>query len=98
MSLIHKPIEKLTNKFTLANTYIKRVYAAAPGSKNTAQDNYYGDRYAFLYQGNYNFDLDNSIVFGLDREDDRVGYNAIKVDIYTQMLTSHLNILITKVE
>ena len=76
VSLIHKPIEKLTNKFTLANTYIKRVYAAASGSKNTAQDNYYGDRYAFLYQGNYNFDLDNSIVFGLDREDDRVGYNA----------------------
>ncbi len=76
VSLIHKPIKKLTNKFTLANTYIKRVYAAASGSKNTAQDNYYGDRYAFLYQGNYNFDLDNSIVFGLDREDDRVGYNA----------------------
>ena len=38
ISLIYKPIEKLTNKFTVANTYIKRIYAAAPGSKNTAQD------------------------------------------------------------
>ena len=42
VSLIYKPIEKLTNKFTVGNTYIKRVYSAAPGSKNTAQDNYYG--------------------------------------------------------
>ena len=75
VSLIYKPIEKLKNKFTLANTYIKRIYAAAPGSKNTKQDNYYGDRYAFLYQGEYNFDLDNSIVFGLEREDDQMGYN-----------------------
>ena len=57
VSLIYKPIEKLKNKFTLANTYIKRIYNAAPGSKNTKQDNYYGDRYALLYQGEYNFDL-----------------------------------------
>jgi len=28
-----------------------------------------------LYQGNYNFNLDNSIVFGLEREDDQMGYN-----------------------
>ncbi len=75
ISLIYTPIPKLTNKFTLANTYIKRIYAAAPNSKNTAQDNYYGDRYALLYQGNYNFNLDNSIVFGLEREDDQMGYN-----------------------
>ncbi len=75
VSLIYKPTEKLKNKFTVANTYIKRIYAAAPGSKNTKQDNYYGDRYALLYQGEYNFDLDNSIVFGLEREDDQMGYN-----------------------
>ena len=75
LSLIYKPIEKLKNKFTIANTYIKRIYARAPGSKNTQQDNYYGDRYAFLYQGEYNFDLDNSIVFGLEREDDQMGFN-----------------------
>ena len=83
ISLIHKPIDKLTNKFTVANTYIKRVYSAAPGSKNTKQDNYYGERYAYLYQGNYNFDLDNSIVFGLEREDDQMGYNkdsTVRVD------------------
>ena len=75
ISLIHKPLEKFSNKFTLANTYIKRVYGSAPNSKNTKQDNYYGDRYALLYQGNYNFNLDNSVVFGLEREDDQMGYN-----------------------
>ncbi len=75
ISLIHKPLEKLTNKFTYANTYIKRIYLQAANSKNTQQDNYYGDRNAFLYQGNYNFNLDNSIVFGLEREDDQMGFN-----------------------
>ena len=75
VSLIYEPMEKLTNKFTVANTYIERIYAAAPGSKNTGQDNYYGNRYALLYQGNYNFNLDNSIVFGLEREDDQMGFN-----------------------
>ena len=75
ISLIHKPVKKLTNKFTVANTYVKRIYAAAPNSKNTIQDNYYGERYTFLYQGNYNFNLDNSIIFGVEREDDSIGYN-----------------------
>ncbi len=75
LSLIYKPGEKLSNKFTLANTYIKRIYASAPNSKNTIQDNYYGDRYALLYQGNYKFDLDNSVVFGIEREDDQMGFN-----------------------
>ena len=67
--------EKLVNKFTIANTYIKRVYAAAVNSGNDNQDNYYGERYSILYQGNYNFNLDNSVVFGLEREDDTIGYN-----------------------
>ncbi len=83
VSLMHKPIDKLTNKFTVANTYFKRVYSAAPGSKNTKQDNYYGERHAYLYQGNYNFNLDNSIVFGLEREDDQMGFNkdsTVRID------------------
>ena len=46
-------IKNLENKFTVANTYIKRIYNAAVNSKNTKQDSYYGERYSFLYQGNY---------------------------------------------
>ena len=75
ISLIYKPIEKLTNKFTVANTYIERIYARSPNSGNKQQDNYYGERYAYLYQGNYNFNLDNSVVFGIEREDDQMGLN-----------------------
>ena len=75
LSLIHKSTDKFKNKFTLAKTYMKRIYASAPNSKNTQQDNYYGDRYSMLYQGSYNFNLDNSIVFGYEREDDQMGFN-----------------------
>ena len=94
ISLIYKPIEKFTNKFTVANTYIKRIYAAAPGSKNTAQDNYYGDRYAYLYQGNYNFNLDNSIVFGLEREDDQMGFNqnsTVRIDSSSHVTSQYFD-------
>ena len=75
ISLVYKPYEKFSNKFTAAKTYIKRVYGTATGSGNTIKDNYYGDRYAFMYSGVYNFNLDNSIVFGIEREDDTIGYN-----------------------
>ena len=40
------------------------------------KDNYYGDRYSYSYKGNYNYNLDNSVVFGVEREDDHIGYNA----------------------
>ena len=75
VSLIYKPIDRLTNKFTVANTYIERIYNRSPNSGNKQQDNYYGERYSYLYQGNYNFNLDNSIVFGIEREDDQMGLN-----------------------
>ena len=75
VALIYKPNKKFVNRFTLANTYIKRRYNAAAGSGNTVKDNYYGERNALIYSGNYNFNLDNSIVFGLEREDDQIGYN-----------------------
>ena len=75
IALVYKPNKKFTNKFTLANTYIKRIYHPAAGSGNTVQDNYYGERNALIYSGNYNFNLDNSIAFGLEREDDQIAYN-----------------------
>ena len=75
ISLVYKPNSQLTNKLTLANTYIERIAAETPNSGNTAQDNYYGDRYAFIYSGSYNFNLDNSVVFGFEREEDKMGYN-----------------------
>ena len=75
MSFVYDYSKKFTNKLSLANTYIKRIYGATENSGNALQDNYYGDRYAISYTGNYNFNLDNSIVFGFEREDDKIGYN-----------------------
>ena len=95
INLTLKPLEKFSNKFTLANTYVKRIYASAPNSKNTKQDNYYGDRYSFLYQGNYNFDLDNSIVFGVEREDDQMGFNkdsTLRIDSSSHVISKYFDI------
>ena len=76
VALIYKPNPKFTNKFTAANTYIKRNYGPGDGaSYNTVKDNYWGDRYSLMYSGNYNFNLDNSVVFGLEREDEQMNYN-----------------------
>ena len=75
ISMIYDFNKFFTNKFTLAKTYIKRVYGATQNSGNELQDNYHGDRYLFSYTGNYNFNLDHSIVFGIEREDDQIGYN-----------------------
>jgi len=76
IALVYKPNKQFTNKFTLANTYIKRNYGPGDGgSYNTVKDNYWGDRYSLMYSGNYNFNLDNSVVFGLEREDDQMNYN-----------------------
>ena len=75
LSLEYKANENFINEVSLAKTYIKRIYNAAPGSGNTVKDNYYGDRYNYSYKGNYIFDLDNSLLFGIEREDDQIGYN-----------------------
>jgi len=76
VSLIYQPNKKFTNKLTAAKTYIKRSYGPGDGgSYNTVKDNYAGDRHALMYSGIYNFNLDNSLVFGLEREDDQMDYN-----------------------
>jgi len=75
IGLVYKLNSQFTNKFTIANTYIKRIYEDTPNSGNAQQDNYWGDRYSLMYSGNYNFNLDNSVVFGLEREDEQMNYN-----------------------
>ena len=67
--------EKFMNKLSLSSTYIKRSYDAAAGSGNLTKDNYYGERYSYGYNGLYNLDLDKSLIFGVEREDEQIGYN-----------------------
>ena len=75
ISLLYSPNAKFNNKLTLANTYVKRDYAGTPNSGNAKQDIYYGERYALSYSGNYNFNLDNSVVFGVESEHDEIQYD-----------------------
>ena len=75
ISLVYEPNSQFTNKLTLSNAYIERIAAETPNSGNTAQDNYYGDRYGLAFSGSYNFNFDNSVVFGFEREEDKMGYN-----------------------
>lgn len=75
LGLIYNLNENFINKLTYAKTYINRIYAETENSGNPAQDNYYGDRYTLMYMGDYKFNLDNSLVFGFEREDDQIGYN-----------------------
>ena len=75
ISLLYSPNAKFNNKLTLANTYVKRDYAETPNSGNAKQDIYYGERYALSYSGNYNFNLDNSVVFGVESEHDEIQYD-----------------------
>ena len=75
INLFYNLNNNFSNKFTLSNTYIKRVYGATINSGNALQDNYYGERYLISYTGSYNLNLDNSIIFGVERENDEIGYN-----------------------
>ena len=94
ISLVYKPNSQFTNKLTLANTYTERIYAGLTNSGNAAQDNYYGDRYAFIYSGNYNFNLDNSVAFGLEREEDQMGFNKDmtgRINTHTYVTSSYFD-------
>ncbi len=94
ISLIYEPNSQFINKLTLANTYIERIAAETPNSGNIAQDNYYGTRYGFIYSGNYNFNLDNSVVFGFEREEDKMGYNkdmAGRIDDHAYVTSTYFD-------
>jgi len=78
VALIYKPIKKFTNRFTVASTYIDRIY----NTYTDDQDHYTGDRKALTYTGIYNFNLDNSVVFGSENEFDSMYYKRIAYGWY----------------
>ena len=68
--LKYKPNEKFTNRLTFSKYGIDRTY----NLYTDGQDDFKGDRKSLTYFGNYNFDLDSSIVFGVDTEFDTMNY------------------------
>ena len=78
IALVYKPIKKFTNRFTVASTYIDRIYDTYAHD----QDFYTGDRKALTYIGIYNFNLDNSVVFGWENEFDSMYMKKISDERY----------------
>ena len=78
VALVYKPIKNFTNRFTVASTYIDRIY----NTYEEHQDHYTGDRKALIYTGIYNFNLDNSVVFGSESEFDSMYMKRIKDNWY----------------
>jgi len=70
-ALVYKPNEKFTNRLIFSKFNIERI----ANTYDDGQDNYKGYRKALSYNGNYNFNLDSSVVFGLDIEFDEIDYN-----------------------
>ena len=78
IALVYKPIKKFTNRFTVASTYIDRIYNTYADD----QDLYTGDRKALTYTGIYNFNLDHSVVFGWENEFDSMYMKKISDERY----------------
>ena len=70
-ALVYKPNEQFTNRLIYSIYNIDRIY----NTYDDGQDEYKGDRKALTYSGNYNIDLDSSVVFGFDTEFDQIDYN-----------------------
>ena len=69
LKLIHEK-DKFKNEFSYNKLHIERNTT----SNVTAKSNYFGYRDAFNYLGEYNFSLDNKIVYGIDSEFDAARY------------------------
>ena len=88
--------DKFKNTVIYNKSYIERNttgYLADTGTGNSGYETYYGYRDAINFLGEYNFNLDNRIVYGLDNEFDAAKYpdganNKLYSDeaIYSQFL------------
>jgi len=68
---------KLKNTFILGNFYSKREVS---NYNQTSKDIYYGERKNINYYGEYNFNLDKKIIFGLDNEFNRANFTTWAVN------------------
>jgi len=71
LGLVHEPFKNFNHSLKKVKSVNNRTYNAfsAFGSSK-AKSEYIGFRDAYYYSGNYNFNLDNSITFGSEYEND----------------------------
>jgi len=72
----YKPNVKFTNSLNFSNAYISRTGDDITSSLNDLfrETNYWSYRNTLNYRGIYNFNLDNSVVFGIEKEWDEMDY------------------------
>ena len=75
-NFLYKPSQRFTNSFNFSNGYNSRTGNNIKGSFTNSfrKNNYWSYRTAINYQGIYNFNLDNSIVFGTEKEWNEMDY------------------------
>lgn len=64
---------KIENNFIYNNYYTKRKVS---NYNNSSIDFYYGERHNFNYLGQYNFNLDKKVIFGVENEFTRANFNT----------------------
>ena len=69
-ALKYNPSEKFNNSLTFSKYHVERT----ANEYTDAQDDYKGSRKSLTYLGNYNFDLDSSVVFGAETEFDTMNF------------------------
>ena len=76
----YKPNKKFTNILIFANAYISRTGndIISAYTNEFAKNGFWSYRNAFNYKGIYNFNLDNSVVFGIEKEWDEMDYEKKK--------------------
>jgi vitamin B12 transporter len=75
VGLVHEPFKNFNHSFKKVKSVNNRVYDefTAFGSSKTKSE-YTGFRDAYYYAGNYNFNLDHSITFGAEYENDEMDF------------------------
>jgi len=75
LGIIHKPFKNFNHSIKKVKSVNNRTYDAfSEWGTGKAKAEYVGFRDAYYYSGNYNFNLDNSITFGAEYENDEMDY------------------------
>jgi vitamin B12 transporter len=75
IGLVHEPLDNFSQTLKLAKSNHHRTYDQRKAfSSSKAESEYYGFRDAINYSGTYNHNLDHSITFGFEYENDEMKY------------------------
>ncbi len=75
LNFIYQPSDNFSNQFKFVKTHNRRAYDEySKWGSGRAEDYYRGFREAFYYTGSYNFNLDNSLTIGYEKEFDEMDW------------------------